>query len=267
MRTGVPVRSILLTAAGNIVVAVWAGTRADGLDILSSAVNVGALTAFILLHVSVIGYFLVKKLAPGRGSWFLHGAVPASGRSCWSWSWRPPRPLPWRWGSPVCAGAGGGRHHAPAAFPARAPPQQPVKTGTTPDGDLWRPGCDGVPARYPKCHERLAVPAGMGEGGTMTVLPTGGGVHALLTACRIVSTDPDERARAAVDRSGYVPGGVPDGIVYAESVDDVVQALRLATRHRVPIVPRGAGAGGRRVLGHGGERGVGCQPDEPDPLD
>jgi glycolate oxidase len=46
-----------------------------------------------------------------------------------------------------------------------------------------------------------------------------------------------------VDRSGYVPGGVPDGIVYAESVDDVVEALRLATRYRVPMVPRGAGTG------------------------
>ncbi|MGA7203901.1 MAG: APC family permease [Specibacter sp.] len=78
-RTGVPVRSILLTASGNIVVALWAATRGDGLDILSSAVNVGALTAFILLHVSVIGYFLVKKLAPERGNWFLHGAVPAVG--------------------------------------------------------------------------------------------------------------------------------------------------------------------------------------------
>jgi amino acid transporter len=79
VRTGVPVRSILLTASGNIVVALWAATRGDGLDILSSVVNVGALTAFILLHASVIGYFLVKKLGPGPGNWFLHGAVPAVG--------------------------------------------------------------------------------------------------------------------------------------------------------------------------------------------
>jgi amino acid transporter len=78
-RTGVPVRSILLAASGNIIVAVWAATRGDGLDILSSAVNVGAMTAFILLHASVIGYFLVKKLGPGPGNWFLHGAVPAVG--------------------------------------------------------------------------------------------------------------------------------------------------------------------------------------------
>lgn len=79
VRRGVPVRSILLTASGNIIVALWAASRGDGLDILSSAVNVGALTAFILLHASVIGYFLVKKLGTGPGNWFLHGAVPAIG--------------------------------------------------------------------------------------------------------------------------------------------------------------------------------------------
>lgn len=78
-RTGVPTRSILITAVGNIVVAVWAATRADGLDILSSIVNVGALTAFILLHVSVIGYYLVKQKAAVQGAWFNHGIIPAVG--------------------------------------------------------------------------------------------------------------------------------------------------------------------------------------------
>ncbi|MBM6622827.1 APC family permease [Micrococcaceae bacterium RIT802] len=78
-RTGVPTRSILITAGGNIVVAVWAATQADGLDILSSIVNVGALTAFILLHVSVIGYYLVKQKAAVRGTWFMHGVIPGVG--------------------------------------------------------------------------------------------------------------------------------------------------------------------------------------------
>ncbi|MCQ9162731.1 FAD-binding oxidoreductase [Arthrobacter sp. STN4] len=77
----------------------------------------------------------------------------------------------------------------------------------------------------------------------MATLPSGGGAQALLSACRNASTDPDARARASTDRSGYVPGSVPDGVVYAETVDDVVEALRLATRFRVPIVPRGAGTG------------------------
>ncbi len=78
-RTGVPVRSIVLTAAGNVIVAMWAATRADGLNILSSVVNVGALTAFILLHVSVIGYYLVRGKASVPGNWFSHGVIPAVG--------------------------------------------------------------------------------------------------------------------------------------------------------------------------------------------
>ncbi|MDQ0278534.1 glycolate oxidase [Arthrobacter silviterrae] len=77
----------------------------------------------------------------------------------------------------------------------------------------------------------------------MTALPADSGARALLAACRLASTDPQERALAAVDRSGYVPGGIPDGIVWAETTGDVVQALQLATQHRVPIVPRGAGTG------------------------
>lgn len=78
-RTGVPARSILLTAGGNIIVAVWAATQANGLDTISSIVNVGALTAFILLHVSVIGYYLVRKKASVPGRWFSHGVIPAVG--------------------------------------------------------------------------------------------------------------------------------------------------------------------------------------------
>lgn len=78
-RTGAPVRSILLAAAGNVIVAVWAATRADGLDILSSTVNVGALTAFILLHLAVIGYWLIRRRASEPGRWLAHGVVPGIG--------------------------------------------------------------------------------------------------------------------------------------------------------------------------------------------
>ncbi|GAB3270493.1 APC family permease [Arthrobacter pigmenti] len=78
-RTGVPARSILLAAGGNVIVAVWAATQANGLDILSSIVNVGALSAFILLHVSVIGFYLVKRRASVPGRWFSHGVIPGVG--------------------------------------------------------------------------------------------------------------------------------------------------------------------------------------------
>jgi glycolate oxidase len=45
------------------------------------------------------------------------------------------------------------------------------------------------------------------------------------------------------DRSGFVPQSLPDGVVFAESVEDVVQAVKLAAVHKVPLVPRGAGTG------------------------
>lgn len=78
-RSGVPVRSIIVTASGNVVVALWAATREDGLDVLSSIVNVGELTAFIGLHLSVIGYHLVRRRASVPGRWFAHGVVPVIG--------------------------------------------------------------------------------------------------------------------------------------------------------------------------------------------
>lgn len=51
------------------------------------------------------------------------------------------------------------------------------------------------------------------------------------------------REAAATDRSGYVPASLPDAVVRCESVDDVTEALRLASARGVPVVPRGAGTG------------------------
>ena len=45
------------------------------------------------------------------------------------------------------------------------------------------------------------------------------------------------------DRSGFVGPDLPLAAVRARSVDDVQAVLRLATRHRVPVVTRGAGTG------------------------
>ncbi|MGI5470642.1 APC family permease [Streptomyces sp. CA-132043] len=61
--SGVPRRALLGAAVVTLVAAVWAARRDDGLDQLSSIVNVGALTAFGLLHASVIGYFWLRKRA------------------------------------------------------------------------------------------------------------------------------------------------------------------------------------------------------------
>ena len=65
----------------------------------------------------------------------------------------------------------------------------------------------------------------------------------LLGAAPHASTDPMDRERASTDRSGFVADTHPDGVVFAESAEDVVATLQLATEHRVPVVPRGAGTG------------------------
>jgi amino acid transporter len=56
-RTGhTPRNAIILSAVVTLVIATLAATRANGLDVLSSMVTVGALVAFLFLHASVIGY-------------------------------------------------------------------------------------------------------------------------------------------------------------------------------------------------------------------
>ena len=52
-----------------------------------------------------------------------------------------------------------------------------------------------------------------------------------------------DRQRVSTDRSGFVPDSLPDGVVSARTADDVVTTLQLASRHRIPVVPRGAGTG------------------------
>ena len=68
-RTGAPMVGLLGVAAANSLVAVWAASRPDGLDTLVSVVDVGALTTFILLHLSVVGYFYVRRAGQARSPW------------------------------------------------------------------------------------------------------------------------------------------------------------------------------------------------------
>jgi len=75
-RRGVPRAALLTAAALTLVVSVWAARREDGLDVLVSIVDVGALAAFTLLHASVVGYFVVRRKGTAR---LTHRVVPVLG--------------------------------------------------------------------------------------------------------------------------------------------------------------------------------------------
>jgi amino acid transporter len=75
-RHGVPRVSLLTAAALALIVSVWAARQDDGLDVLVSIVDVGALAAFTLLHGSVVGYFVIRRKGVAR---IAHRVVPALG--------------------------------------------------------------------------------------------------------------------------------------------------------------------------------------------
>ncbi|MEU0130596.1 APC family permease [Streptomyces sp. NPDC006289] len=76
--SGVPRVALMCAAVVTLVAAVWAARRDDGLDHLVSVVNVGALTAFVLLHASVVGWFAVRRME-GPPSWWRHVLMPVIG--------------------------------------------------------------------------------------------------------------------------------------------------------------------------------------------
>lgn len=76
--SGVPRLALLCAAVITLVAAVWAARRDDGLDQLVSVVNVGALTAFTLLHASVVGWFAVRRRG-GPVVWWRHVLIPVVG--------------------------------------------------------------------------------------------------------------------------------------------------------------------------------------------
>ena len=59
----------------------------------------------------------------------------------------------------------------------------------------------------------------------------------------IVRTDGPAVRAAQGDRSGHVSSAPPVAVVEARRTADVQAALRFATAHRLPVVPRGAGTG------------------------
>jgi glycolate oxidase len=58
-----------------------------------------------------------------------------------------------------------------------------------------------------------------------------------------VLLDPDVTAAYARDQAMLAPAGTPAAVVFARSTADVVAVMQVASRHGVPVVPRGAGSG------------------------
>jgi amino acid transporter len=73
----VPVNATFLVAGVSLVLGVYMTTRDDyGIGTLSTLVNFGALSAFLVLHVSVVVHFVVKS---GSRDWWRHLVVPVIG--------------------------------------------------------------------------------------------------------------------------------------------------------------------------------------------
>ncbi|MFI1679498.1 APC family permease [Streptomyces sp. NPDC020607] len=76
--SGTPRVALLCAAVITMVAAVWAARRDDGMDHLVSVVDIGALTAFLLLHASVVGWFALRHRDTAFSLW-RHVLVPVLG--------------------------------------------------------------------------------------------------------------------------------------------------------------------------------------------
>ncbi|MBA2634658.1 MAG: FAD-binding protein [Chloroflexi bacterium] len=56
-------------------------------------------------------------------------------------------------------------------------------------------------------------------------------------------TDPGDRQSYRSDETAHWKAGLPLAVALPTSTDEVAEIMRAATRHRVPVVPRGAGSG------------------------
>ncbi|MGW8378748.1 APC family permease [Streptomyces sp. ODS28] len=84
--SGVPRRTVLLSAVITMCAAVWAARADSGLDRLVSVVDIGALTAFALLHLSVIGYYGVRRRTAVDGGSGGAGGSGGSGGVFGNWA-------------------------------------------------------------------------------------------------------------------------------------------------------------------------------------
>ncbi|MEV0679047.1 APC family permease [Actinosynnema sp. NPDC050436] len=72
----IPVNATLLVAGVSLVLGLYMQSREDGITLLSSLVNFGAMTAFLVLHVSVVAHYVIRRRSR---DWWKHLIAPAIG--------------------------------------------------------------------------------------------------------------------------------------------------------------------------------------------
>ena len=76
IKHGVPANAIVLTAVLSVAIGLYMAWRSDGIALLSSLINFGALSAFLVLHVAVVWHYVVRNKS--RNLWS-HLLLPAAG--------------------------------------------------------------------------------------------------------------------------------------------------------------------------------------------
>ncbi|MFJ8582796.1 APC family permease [Micromonospora sp. NPDC093277] len=76
IRRNVPINATLLTGTVSLALGLYMATRSDGITLLSSLINFGAMVAFLVLHVSVVVHHLVRRRS---GNLWAHLVMPAVG--------------------------------------------------------------------------------------------------------------------------------------------------------------------------------------------
>lgn len=61
VRRSVPTNATLVIAAISAALGLWMSHRSDGLTLLTNLINMGALIAFVILHLCVVVYYVIRK--------------------------------------------------------------------------------------------------------------------------------------------------------------------------------------------------------------
>src|SRR5262249_21524723 len=75
-RHKVPVNATFVVAIVSLALGLYMNSRDDGITLMSTLVNFGAMTAFLALHVSVFWHYVVRN---GSRDWMRHVAFPLIG--------------------------------------------------------------------------------------------------------------------------------------------------------------------------------------------